>query len=122
MAQTTTSASNLPAPPPDGSTLEEIQQYLDSIRFFIPPPAHASIVLNGYTFNLDLPVNPFPPPTVWYITSTSPSTARDTQIARPKLGFQWCWSDAIDTVEAEITRVLNAVPTPDPGPWPPPIP
>lgn len=121
MAQTTPDAGTLPPPPPDGATLEEIIAYLDSIRFLNPPLAHASITLNGYTFFLDLPRTPFPPPTVWYITSTSPTSARDTQIARPKLGFQWCWNYAIDTIEQEITRVLNAVPTPDPGPWPPPV-
>jgi len=121
MAQPSPSVNTLPLPPPDGSTLEVILLYLDSIRWWEPPPAHFSVVLNGYTFNIDYPLVPWPPPAVWYITSMSPSTARDTQIARPKLGYQWCWNYAIDTVAAEITRVLTAVPTPDPGPWPPPL-
>lgn len=111
----------LPPPPPDGSTIEEIDAYLDTIRYLNPPLAHTSVMLNGYTFFLNLPRVPQRPPTVWYITSTSPSIALDTQIARPKLGWQWCWSYAIDTIQAEITRVLNAIPTPDPGPWPPPL-
>jgi len=48
---------------------------------------------------------------------TKPTTARDTQRARHELGFQWTWNEVINTIKAEIKRVLSAVPTPDPGPW-----
>jgi|GEM_PF-2422555 len=118
--QTQSDVVSLPNPPPDGSTVEEILTYLDTIRVIDPVP-HAVVTLNGYTFRLDWPRIPMLPPTMWYITSTSPATARDTQIARPRLGWQWCWEYAIDTIKAEIERVLTAIPTPDPGPWPPPL-
>ena len=118
--QTQDDTVSLPNPPPDGSTVEEIETYLDTIRNIVPE-RHATVTLNGYTFRIDLTRIPAPPPTVWYVTSTSPSTARDTEIARPRLGYQWCWEYAIDTIKAEIARVLSAIPTPDPGPWPPPL-
>jgi hypothetical protein len=117
MPVTQNSQGSLPPPPPDGATYEEIETYLNSIRF--TPVAHAEIVLNGYIFFVDLPRPPTPPPTFWTVRACNPPTARDTQRIREQLGYQWCWEYAIDTILSEMFRVSNAVPTPDPGPWPP---
>ena len=108
-----------PDPPAEGSPLQDFQVYLETLKD--QPVAHGVVEIDGYTFFLDLPHSPFPPPAVWYLTACSPSSARDTQRVRPKLGFQWCWHYAIDTISQEFARVQNAVPTPDPGPFPPPF-
>jgi len=107
----------LPPPPPDGSSYEEIEAYLNTIRG--TQVAHAEITLNGYIFSVDLPRTPTPPPTFWTIRTCNPTSARDTLRIRESLGYQWCWEYAIDTIKSEMHRVTTAVPTPDPGPWPP---
>ncbi len=109
MPQRNNNLPTLPDPPPDGATLDEIDDYLDSI-LGTPVPL-ATITLNGYTFRLALPIPPVPVPTIWRITSTSPSTAVNTAVARPKLGWQWNWCYAVETVRKEIERVLS-VPAP----------
>jgi len=85
--------------------VEEVLAWLASIS--MTPVPSASFDLFGYVFTVARPVPPTPPPTVWTLTVENPPAATNTARIRPKLGWQWSWAYAIQTIETEIVRLAN---------------
>jgi hypothetical protein len=105
VAQNPTPACVLPDPPPAGSTVEEVLAWLTSIS--MTPVPSATFDLFGYVFTVARPTPPTPPPTVWYVTVVNPATATNTARIASRLGWQWSWAYAIQTIQTEIIRLAN---------------